>query len=68
MSNEERRELVEQALELVAEAQSLVDAAVDGTSEQARYEAYGRFGFDTLLGNGNPYDDSLNTLLEALDN
>jgi len=65
MNNEERRELVEQALELVAEAQSLVDAAVEGTSEQAHYEAYGSYGFDTLLGNGNPYDSSLNTLLET---
>jgi len=62
----ERRELLDQATELILEAQSLVDTAVSGTSIQSNFEAYGRYGFDTLLGNGNPYDGSLDTIIESL--
>ena len=64
MTDLERKELLLEALELVQQAQEMVDEAVSGTDKEAHYEAYGRYGFDQLLGNGNPYDFSLESLLE----
>jgi len=55
----------------LGEAQGLVDDAVSGvygtTRLQANYEAYGRYGFNQLLGNGNPYDSSLDSLIEEIE-
>jgi len=67
MNNEKRRDLLEEAQRLVSEAQRLVDEAVEGTSRENNYRAYGRYGFDQLLENGNPNDDGLNTLLEEFE-
>ena len=53
------------AIQLVEEANQMVE---DVVSNKAHYEAYGKYGFDQLLGNGNPYDDSLFTLLKELEN
>jgi hypothetical protein len=54
---------VEEAIELVEQAQRLVDEAVGGMDIEDNYLAYGRYGFDQLLGNGNPYDSCLASLL-----
>ena len=54
---------IERAISLVEEASYAVDMAVQGMRIQANYEAYGRYGFDQLLGNGNPYDSSLQSLI-----
>jgi len=67
MTNTERVELVKEAMELVSEARSLAYAAVEGTNLQSNYDAYGEYGFQTLLGEGNPYDDSLQTLLNEFE-
>ena len=64
MNNQERQEAIQNAWSLIEEAQQLVDEAVQGTSQQSHYEAYGKYGFSQLLANGNPYDSSLNTLVE----
>ena len=64
MTDQERINQINEAKELIIEAQALVDDAVKGTSQQNRYEAYGRYGFDTLLKNGNPYDDGLDDLIK----
>ena len=64
MDTDERRELIEQAQELVREARDLVVAAVEGTDNAANFDAYGQYGFKQLLGEGNPYDSSLDSLLE----
>ena len=70
-SNEERIQMIREAMELVREAQGLVDDAVSGdcgtTRLEANYEAYGRYGFNQLLGNGNPYDSSLDSLIEEIE-
>jgi len=63
MTNHERIELIEQAMILIEEAQALVDVAVEQTCAQPHYEAYGKYGFNTLLGNGNPYDSGLNDIV-----
>jgi hypothetical protein len=55
---------IERAISLVEEASYAVDMAVQGMRIQANYEAYGRYGFDQLLGNGNPYDSSLQSLID----
>ena len=70
-SNEERIQMIREAMELVQEAQSLVDDAISGdcgeTRQEAHYKAYGRYGFNQLLGNGNPYDSSLDSLIEEIE-
>lgn len=58
----ERIELIEQAIALIEEASELLDEAVKGTSQESHYKAYGKYGIDDLLGNGNPYNTSLEQL------
>ena len=48
MSNQEKIEMLEQAIDLVCEAQNLVDEVMEGDSH---YESYGKYGFLQLLGN-----------------
>ncbi len=55
-----------QAIRLVEEAQELVDGVMCEGYEN-HYRAYGRYGFDTLLGNGNEYDSSLFSILKELE-
>ena len=67
MDRQEFIDEIERAISLVEEASYAVDMAVDslgGHSVKANYEAYGRYGFDQLLGNGNPYDSSLQSLID----
>ena len=64
MSKEEFINEIERAIEMVAQARHIVDMAVDSMSIRANYEAYGKYGFDQLLGDGNPYDNSLQTLID----
>jgi len=66
MENSERIELLNQALELIIDAQSMVEQAISGTGQETHFEAYGKYGFSQLLGNGNRYDSSINTLIEGL--
>lgn len=63
MTTQERIQMLEEALELIERAQQLVDDAVNGTGNEANYEAYGKYGFNQLLGNGNPYDDGIPSLI-----
>ena len=56
-----------EAIQMVEEAQGLVDEAVKGTIHEGHYRAYGRYGFDQLLENGNPYDSGLMGLLNDED-
>ena len=61
--NEEKAEAIREAIEKIEEAQQLVDEALKGEGIEDNYRAYGRYGFDQLLGNGNRYDSSLLDLL-----
>ena len=65
--NQEKIDAIQQAILLVEEASQLVDSAMDYSSGKSHYEAYGKYGFNQLLGNGNPYDNSLFTLIEELE-
>ena len=64
MNEEEFINEIERAIEMIEEAQHIVDIAVDDMSIRHNYEAYGKYGFDQLLGTGNPYDNSLQTLID----
>jgi len=68
MTNEERIQMIQEAQELIEQAMQMVDDAVNGTSMEAHYYVYGKYGFNQLMGNGNPYDSSLNTLIEEFEN
>jgi len=61
-------EKIEEAKSLIMEAKEIVDEVVEGTPIELNYKAYGSYGFDRLLGTGNPYDDSLNTIEQAIEN
>jgi len=66
----ERINLINQAITKVQEAQMLIDQALHGLDHYRfvkHCEAYGLYGVDQLLDNGNPYDGSLETLKEELE-
>ena len=65
--NGEKIDAIRQAVRLVEEACELVDGAMEGSNDKNHYEAYGKYGFNQLLGDGNPYDNSLFTLIENLE-
>jgi len=59
-----RNDKIVEAIQLVQEARELVKDALAGSGDLANFEAYGSYGMDSLLGEGNPYDASLHSLLE----
>ena len=67
MDRQEFIDEIERAISLVEEASYAVDMVVQGMRIQANYEAYGKYGFDQLLGTGNPYDNSLQYLIDKFD-
>jgi len=64
MTEHERKHKIEEAMNLIQKAQMLVNDALRGTNMQSHFDAYGKYGFNQLLGNGNPYDGSLPKILE----
>ena len=64
--HEEKIAIIENAIFQIESIMIEVDGIIAGTSQQAHYEAYGKYGFNQLLGNGNPYDSSLETLIKEL--
>ena len=57
---------IQEAIVLIHQAKELVDNAIkdsDNRHAKDHYEAYGKYGFDQLLGAGNPYDKSLEDLM-----
>lgn len=64
---EEKLEAIDRAIELIEEAQCIIDDVVSDMSIRHNYRAYGRYGFDTLLGNGNPYDDGLQSIQKEIE-
>ena len=66
VNREEFIDEIERAIEMVSQAKYIVDMVMDGNSMEANYKAYGKYGFDQLLGSGNPYDNSLQTLIDKV--
>ena len=70
MDKQEFIDEIEWAIEMVDQARHIVDMAIDSVDRhflKANYEAYGKYGFDQLLGTGNPYDNSLQYLIDKFD-
>ena len=62
-------QVIEEAIEMVQEAMDKIDEVLSEFSEHRfvqHYEVYGKYGFNQLLGEGNPYDDGLQTLIKEL--
>ena len=65
--NQEKIDILHEAIELVQEARQLVDSVMDDSPNKSHYESYGKYGFSQLLGDGNPYDSSIYTQIEELE-
>ena len=61
MSQEEK---IEEAKQLIIEAMQLCQEVAEENNMNSNFEAYGKYGFDQLLGNGNPYDNSIFNLIK----
>tara|TARA_R110000822_G_scaffold37245_1_gene104394 strand:- start:516 stop:788 length:273 start_codon:yes stop_codon:yes gene_type:complete len=60
-----RNNKIVEAIQLIAEARDLVYQALEGSREDFKhFEAYGSYGLDQAVGEGNPYDSSLHSLLK----
>jgi hypothetical protein len=59
-----RFEKLQEAIELIEEARNLVEDALRGTDDYNHFKAYGCYGLDQALGDGNRYDSSIVELLE----
>jgi len=68
MTNLKREQNIQEAMELIEQAQQLVDEALENTNNNAHYKGYGKYGFKQLLGEGNRYDGSLPKILEDIEN
>ena len=60
-----------EAIDLIHKAKELIDEVLEKPEIRdfqfvRRYYVYGKYGFNQLLGTGNPHDDSLDTLIEEL--
>jgi hypothetical protein len=72
MEKEERRNKMNkvqklgEALGLIYRARDLVDEAIEGTDMEDHYYSYGRYGLDTAIGEGNPYDGSIPKIMNSL--
>ena len=67
MTNEEKIQYLEEAIEMIEEAQGIVEQVLEGTGNEANFNAYGKYGFDQLLGNGNRYDSSIFTIIDEIE-
>lgn len=61
-----RFEKLQEAIELIDEARELVKDALQGTPDYEHCKAYGFYGLDQALGNGNKYDCSIYQVMENL--
>tara|TARA_R110000744_G_scaffold145383_1_gene257982 strand:+ start:783 stop:983 length:201 start_codon:yes stop_codon:yes gene_type:complete len=66
MNQHNRFEKLQEAIELIDEARELVKEALQGTSDYENCKAYGFYGLDQALGNGNKYDTSIYEIMENL--
>jgi hypothetical protein len=62
----ERIEQIEFAINLINEAKANIEDALHGTGLDHHFEAYGRYGIDQLLNDGNPHDSGLYDLIREL--
>lgn len=66
--NEKKIRELRLAIGLVEDVITLVDETLQGTGLEDDFRAYGRYGLDDLLGNGNPHNPSLFDLISDFKN
>ena len=66
MNENERIQEIEDIIYEIELLQGRMDTVMDGAANESHYKSYGRYGFDQLLGNGNPYDPSLQNAIDTL--
>jgi len=62
MTKTERIQAIQEAREKIIEASDLINDAISDLQINNNYMAYSRYGIDTLLNMGNPYNDGLDEL------
>ena len=68
MELQELKNQLQNAIDQVAEAKDQVEEVMEqALMHTAHFQAYGKYGFDELLGNGNPYDSSLYSIMDKLE-
>ena len=67
MTTSEIMEELNEAIAMIEEAKAKIDAVAKETGDWGHYTAYGRYGLDSLLGNGNRYDTSLYDMKESIE-
>jgi hypothetical protein len=67
-SKHERIAQLEKAIEMVREALSHVEEAINGTGLESHFEAYDKYGFNQLLNIGNTYDSGIADLINQINN
>ena len=60
---------IERAMSLVGEARDIVDSVMAkiGGQPERHYHAYGKYGFQQLLNEGNPYDNGLEDIISSIE-
>jgi len=66
METPERVRMLEEASDLIATAIGLIEEALEGTSQQAHANSYIIPHLNTWIGNGNPYDKSIDKYIQSL--
>lgn len=66
MENTERIELLNEAERLIAEAIGNITTALKGTSQETEANAYIIGHLNSWIGNGNPYDKSIDKYIAGL--
>ena len=64
--NQRQIEELNEAMNMIEEAKQIVENVVNERHDSAHWDAYLTQQFKTLLGNGNPYDQSVPKLIEQL--
>lgn len=59
----DERHAIQRTIHKLEIIQSELDQIIEGSQQEAIWKAYGRFGLDQLLGNDNPYNNSLHDLI-----
>jgi len=59
-----QEEKIQEAKQLIEEAMQLCQEVAEENNISEHFEAYERYGFDQLLGMGNPYNNSIFNLIK----
>ena len=59
---------LQEVMDIIDDAQYQVEKIMRKAEiSSSHFDSYGKYGFSQLLGNGNPYDSSLHTIMNELE-